>query len=239
MKKIYICGDSFGCPDLGWEFDPWPVQLQSKLGDSYQVINLSLSCASNVLIRVQIDKAIKEQADYVILLATTSTRYQGKVNDASGKFQDIYDRFKRIGQQDIDDDDRDLACYSIYSLNDSCVFEKDDIRVLKEYHSRLFDLDLEILNNQYVIESSLYTLRENTIPFIFDQGGFENPIFGYVKNQCYFKNFENQRSDINQWTVSDLVPKSTMAHKHITDQEIHTMTAEYYCQNIVDFFQKK
>ena len=60
MKKIYICGDSFGCPDFGWDIDPWPVILQHQLGNEYEVINLSISCASNFLIRVQVDKAITD-----------------------------------------------------------------------------------------------------------------------------------------------------------------------------------
>jgi hypothetical protein len=238
MKKIYICGDSFGCPDFGWEFDPWPVILQQRLGTEYNVVNLSISCASNFLIRIQVDKAIKESADFVILLGTSSTREQGKVKDRPAHFVDIYDRFRKIGQKDENKLRRDLACYSMVSLNDTCEFESADVAVLKEYYGKIFDLDLEIQKNQYVIESSLYTLRENAIPFLFDQGGFENPIFGNAREQEYFPNFNAQKTEINQWTVANDLPKSNRLHFHIVDQPTHQNIADYYCQKLVAFFKK-
>jgi hypothetical protein len=238
MKKIYICGDSFGCPDLGWNIDPWPVLLAKQLGDSYKVSNLSLSCASNFLIRVQVDKAIEELADFVILLGTSCTREQGKLKSKIKVHNSIYDRFSKVGQVDHDEITRDLACYSMHSLNQSCVFGHDDVTVLKDYHSRLFDLELAVQQNQYIIESSLYTLKENNIPFLFDQGGFENPIFGNVSNKKYFTNFDEHKSLINQWSVADKLPKSNKTHFHILDQKEHGKIADYYYQNIVAFFKK-
>jgi hypothetical protein len=238
MKKIYICGDSFGCPDFGWEIQPWPVMLQNLLGNDYRVVNLSISCASNFLIRVQVDKAIKESADFVILLGTSSTREQGKVKNRPAHYSDIYDRFRKINQQDAEQDNRDLACYSMVSLNDTCEFEAKDVSVLREYYSVVFDLELEIQKNQYIIESSLYTLREYNIPFLFDQGGFENLIFGNVCKQEYFSNFEQYKTQINQWTVASRLPNSNRYHFHIIDQPTHEDIANYYCQNILDFFKK-
>lgn len=238
MKKIYICGDSFGCPDFGWTFDPWPVILQHLLGNDYQVINLSISCASNFLIRVQVDKAIKESADFVILLGTSSTREQGKVKNIPPQYDNVYDRFRKIGQEDSDRFRRDLACYSMVSLNDTCEFEPKDVSVLQEYYGVVFELDLEIQKNQYIIESSLYTLREHDIPFLFDQGGFENPIFGNVREQDYFANFKQYQTLINQWTLASMLPDSNRYHFHIVDQPTHQDIANYYCQNILDFFKK-
>ena len=145
MKKIYICGDSFGCPDIGWSFNPWPHLLAAHLGDNCTVTNLSICCASNLLIRMQVDQAITHQADFIILLGTTCTRSQGRVQQVSKPGINIYDRFVRIGDQNDDVSQRDLACYSIHSLNETCVFDKDDIASIKDYQSRLFDLDLAIL----------------------------------------------------------------------------------------------
>jgi hypothetical protein len=166
MKKIYICGDSFGCPSIGWRFDrPNP---------------------------------------------------------------DIYDRFVRIGDPTDNIKKRDLACYSIQSLNETCVFDQDDIESIKDYQSRLFDLDLAIYENQCIIESSLYQLTEHNISFVFDQGGFENPIFGNVRRTDYFSNFDRYKSKINQWTLSSYTPNTNIAHFHIIDPDIHAMIADYY-----------
>ena len=227
MKKIFVCGDSFGCPDLGWTIDPWPVLLAKALGSDYAVTNLSISCASNVLIRMQVDRAIASQANFVILLGTTCTRSQGRVRDAdySG---DLYDRFVRVGNTKDDANTRDLACYSIQSLNETCVFDKSDIAVIKDYQTRLFDLDLAIYENQCIIESSLHTLQQHHVPFVFDQGGFENPIFGNVRRSDYFSEFNQYRSQINQWTLSSYLPNTNMAHFHITDPAVHAQIAEYY-----------
>lgn len=238
MKKIYICGDSFGCPDFGWEFDPWPVILQNLLGNDYQLINLSISCASNFLIRVQVDRAITESADFVILLGTSSTREQGKVKDRPAHYNEIYDRFRKINQLDPDRLNRDLACYSMVSLNDTCEFDPKDVAVLREYYSVVFDLDLEIQKNHYIIESSLYTLREHGVPFLFDQGGFENPIFGKVRDKKYFSNFAQHKTLINQWTLASTLPDSNRYHFHIVDRPTHQHIASYYYQNILDFFKK-
>ena len=238
MKKIYICGDSFGCPDLGWTIKPWPQLLGNKLGFEYQIINLSISCASNFLIRIQVDQAIENRANFVILLATTCTREQGQVHQIKNPHLSIYDRFVKIGQDDPARDTRDLACYSLRSLDDTCVFDREHIHAIKDYNSRIFNLDLAIQQNQYIIESSLYTLRQNCIPFIFDQGGFENPMFGDVRKTDYFFEFDNNRSKINQWTLSTQLPKSKLPHIHIMDPVVHAQIADYFYQMIVAFFQK-
>jgi hypothetical protein len=233
MKKIYICGDSFGCPNIGWRFDTWPQLLSAQLGSDYTVTNLSICCASNLLIRIQVDRAIANQADFVILLGTTCTRSQGYVQKINQPNADIYDRFVRVGDKSDDVSKRDLACYSIHSLNETCVFDKDDISSIKDYQSRLFDLDLAIYENLCIIESSLHRLKEHNISFIFDQGGFENPIFGNVRQTNYFSNFNKYKSQINQWTLSSYSPDTNMAHFHITDPIVHAHIADYY-KTIID-----
>jgi hypothetical protein len=235
MKKIYICGDSFGCPNIGWRFDPWPQLLSTQLGSEYTVTNLSICCASNLLIRMQVDRAIANQADFVILLGTACTRSQGHVQKVNQPNADIYNRFVRIGDQNDDVGMRDLACYSIHSLNETCVFDKDDITAIKDYQSRLFDLDLAIYENKCIIESSLYQLTEHNIPFIFDQGGFENPMFGNVRRTDYFSRFNKNKSKINQWTLSSYSPNTNMAHFHITDPTVHAQIADYYTTTIDQF----
>jgi len=232
MKKIYICGDSFGCPELGWEFDPWPVLLSKQLGKEYTVNNLSISCSSNLLIRIQVDQAIADQADFVILLCTASTRNQGTVKQLKNKNHRLYDRFVRIGQTDSSNHTRDLACYSIKSLDDTCVFAPDDINSIKNYQTRLFDLDLAIYENQCIIESSLNALQQSNIPFVYDQGGFENPMFGDVKKTDYFLKFNQYMSEINQWSLTKTLPISTRAHFHITDHNVHKTIADYFYKKI-------
>lgn len=232
MKKVYICGDSFGCPDLGWKFDPWPILLSKRLGNNYALTNLSICCASNLLIRIQVDQAVLHQADFVVLLGTTCTRSQGHVQSVDQPNDNIYDRFVRIGSTDSNHATRDLACYSLRSLDDTCAFSSDDVKSIKDYQTRLFDLDLAIYESQCIIESSLHTLKQHSIPFVFDQGGFENPIFGNVRRTDYFLDFDDYKSKINQWTLSSYASKTNTGHFHITDPTLHVQIADYYYNTI-------
>lgn len=233
MKSVYICGDSFGCPDLGWPITPWPTRLQTMLGRNYIVNNLSISCASNLIISLQVDRAIASKADYVILLCTSSTRSQGQIGTKK-QYSDLLDRFVKIGTHDLDLKKRDLACYSLHSLDESCVFTPDYQVLISNYQSRLFDLDLEIYHNQCIIESMLNRLINNNTNFLFDQGGFENPIFGKVNQQKYFAEFDQYRSDINQWTIAAELPTVALTHFHILDESVHNNIANYYADKIID-----
>ena len=231
-KKVYICGDSFGCPDLGWNIDPWPILLQEKLGNLFEVINLSISCSSNLLIRAQVDEAINNCADYVLLFGTSSIRYEGKLEEEK-THKTLYDRFYRIGQDDTDSNTRDLACYSIASIDDTCVFSNDSKRTIQEYQKKLFDLDLAIYTNKCNIESSLYKLKFKNIPFLFDQGGFENLNFNNVKTKNYFEEFNEYRSDINLWDIAFNTPMhNPKNHFHIDDPHTHSYIAQYFCNKI-------
>lgn len=231
-KKIYICGDSFGCPPLGWHIDTWPELLAKQLGADFSIINLSISCASNLLIRIQVDRAIQQKADFVIVLATSCTRSQGSTKRTETKHTDIYDRFAKVGEKDPAFDSRDLACYSIMSLDETCVFSHDDISCIKNYQSRFFDLNLAIVENQYLIESSLAALEHSRIPFLFDQGGFENPMFGDTRSSEYFSRFSQYKSELNQWSEYSKLGASGVPHLHIVDQSVHEKIAGYYCQEI-------
>jgi hypothetical protein len=183
---------------------------------------------------MQVDCAIGAGADFVIFLATSCTRGQGRIQQLAEYGSNIYDRFVRIGESDPDQESRDLACYSIPSLDDTCVFSQDNIKSIKDYQSRFFDLDLAIYENQCIIESSLHALVHYGLPFVFDQGGFENPVFGNIKPKNYFAAFNQHRSQINQWTLCSTLPKSPQPHLHIVDPAVHKNIAEYFYQTIVD-----
>ena len=75
----------------------------------------------------------------------------------------------------------------------------------------------------------MYSLIQNDIPFLFDQGGFENPIFGDV-SKSYFQQFDDHRSEINMWTLAARF--SGQRHKHILDTKTHENIAQYYYQKI-------
>jgi len=230
MKTVYICGDSFGCSDIEYPTTPWVELLRDQLSNC-NLHNLSRVCASNLHIRLQVDRAIANKADFIIMLATTCTRGQGKIGWQKKINANLIDRFYTIGGPDQDNINKDLACYSINSLDETCVLNDRQIQIVRDYINHVFDLDLEIFQNKCIIESSLYALEKSQIPFLFDQGGFENPKFGVSLQKKYFTEFEHRRSEINLWSEFT----NTMRHRpyfHITDSEIHQRTANYYASKI-------
>jgi hypothetical protein len=237
-KKIYICGDSFGCLDPEFDTVAWPTKLGVALGNDYEVVNLSIVCASNLHIRIQVQQAIECHADYVIVLITSCIREQGLLHNNAVNSTDLLARFFKIGSNDEFNKNKDLACYSIHSFNETCVFDPADIELLKSYHTRFFDLDLAIFQNQAIIESALWSLRSHCIPFVFDQGGFQNTKFdSNIKPDQYFKEFIANRSEINLWNICTRTPHQRPYH-HMPNQAMHDMISEYYAQKISCYFKQ-
>lgn len=211
MKTIYICGDSFSTPDP--EYGPcWVDMLQDRVAGQAQVVNLSSVSASNLLISLQVKRAIEQQADFVVFHATTVTRGEVVVDDQS--HGDLLERFQQ----------QQLVSYSIFRPYRSAL-NKTHQQQIENFHGRYFDLDLAIHRDQCIIESSLYRLVSSGIRFLFDQGGFEHVKFTKSR-QKYFEDWKQYRSAVNLWDYSDTIEERP--YFHIQDQHIHQEVAEYY-----------
>ena len=140
---IHICGDSFATSDLRSTIIPWHEQLDCK---SYGKVG-----ASNTMISQQVDTAIQSGADFIIVLFTSSARFE----HASGP-------------------------YSVQNLY-TAGLNQTQRRIVKEWAVELFDLDWEIYRNKCIIEGVLARLKNSGISFLFDQGGFEHPKWGIDK----------------------------------------------------------
>lgn len=191
---IYICGDSFGVPDA--DYGPMWVD---HLGMHRPVMNLSRVCASNLMISQQLDIAIEQRAEFVILLCTASTRGQTRSDNA-------------------------VVPYSIHSLDHTTPFNDRQLAILKNYTAEFFDLDLAIYENKCIIESMLSRLVDSNIPFVFDQGGFEHYSYGGVGT--YFTRYNQYRSKFNLWDYADV--RTHRPYYHITDAQVHLDVYRYY-----------
>jgi hypothetical protein len=228
MKQVFVCGDSFGSTDPDYKITSWTEQLAEQLQATHTLVNLSKVCASNLHIALQVDAAIERGADYIIYLATSSTRFDVELhsNQTSSR---LVDRFV-----DITDlhSAGDLTSYSSASLDHTTRFSNSQLKLLKEYHSHFSNLDLAIYTSKTIIEAVLNRLKYSGIPFKFDQGGFEHPSFG--GNHQYFKTFSSNRSSINIWDYVVGEPLAYRPYHHITDPAVHNLIAEYYFKQIND-----
>lgn len=195
MSQIYICGDSFCVSDD--EYGPCWVDFVAQ---SISTVNLAQVSASNLLIARQVDCAIQNNPDFIIVNFTSCTRgeklHQGKI-----------------------------VPFSFHTANTTTTpFSKSELTTLKEYFATFFDLELAIYQNKITIEHTLQKLTESGIPFLFDQGGFEHTKFGGLPG--YFKRFQKNRSDVNLWDYT--VTQQYRPYYHITDPKVHQQVAEYY-----------
>ncbi len=195
IEKVYICGDSFCVSDP--EYGPcWVDYLSQKRS----VTNLSRVAATNLMISMQVDRAIADGADFVIVQGTACTRSQTRYQGA-------------------------IVPYSYHTASETTTpFDRTKLNVLKRYYTEFFDLDLAIYENKCIIENTLQKLVHSGIEFLFDQGGFEHPSFGSTTQ--YFTQYSQYRSAINLWDYART--RDYRPYYHIVDDDVHQQVAEYY-----------
>jgi hypothetical protein len=220
LKQVYVCGDSFSTPDPEYG-TVWVDLLQHKLGEDYSIVNTSSVAASNLLVAVQVDNAIKNRADFVVIVATACTRSEALVQPATD--QALMTRFNR----------HELVSYSIFRPYRSHLNTQDQ-EAIYNFHLRYTDLELNIFRDHTLLLGTLTRLQQAGIPFLFDQGGFEHPSFGGSRR--YFEQFDAQRSALNVWdygTTQDERP-----YYHVKEPALHQQIADYYYTEITDYFDE-
>jgi hypothetical protein len=219
MKNLYICGDSFGYSDP--EYGACWVDILIKKLSNWQVTNLSRVCASNLQISTQVDHAIKQKPDYIIYLMTTSTRED--IPHTVASLKDMSQRYTNIADPSTD---TDLTSYSIFSLDNTTILSDSQLKLLTEYHKNFFDLDVSIYKSKLICEATLQHLVDSNIPFVFDQGGFENTNFTGASSTAYFENYIAHKSAFNLWDY--YTTKKHRPYYHIQDTDVHERVADYY-----------
>lgn len=192
--SVYTCGDSFHCSDQESTIVPWHEQ--------FECTSLGRVCASNLLISLQVEQAIKKQADFIIVGFTSSLRSELMF-------------------------DGELVPFSWLSLDETTPFDQATLDNLKQLFDQI-DLDTEVKRNQLIIEATLQKLVDSGIPFLFDQGGFEHKSYGGVGE--YFTKYDQYRSRVCLWDHAD--NRRLRPYFHITNQTIHTQIADYYTKII-------
>jgi len=198
--QIAICADSFGVSDP--EYGACWVDL---LAQKYQLKNFSKVSASNLLISQQVDLALGEKCDFIIVSFTSCTRGEKRHNGI-------------------------MEPFSYHTASElTTPFDSDDLRVLKEYFVKFFDLDQAIYLNKIIIEHTLDRLLTSGIPFRFSSGGFEHGSFGADPNN-YFVKYIKHHSTINLWDFART--REFRPFYHITDPVIHREIHDYYSGEI-------
>jgi hypothetical protein len=227
MKKIIICGASDCFLDPDFPNQSWMERLQAKLPD-YSVETLAVEGASNFFIRLQIDRAIEQQADYIIVNFTSSIREEIKFNDIEDD-RDLYDRFYRYHATK---EPTSLVCYSPATLDKTSILTTEQKQILKSYYVNFSNMDLSVQKNYYFIQNSIETLIKKKIPFKFSQGGFEHSSYmDDLLSNYSFEEYQTFQSKYNLWDYIDDF-KRARPYFHIDNPEITQEIADYYAKEI-------
>jgi hypothetical protein len=188
---IYVCGDSFGVSDPEYG-EGWMDQIGATT-------NLCQVSGSNLLIAQQVDRALAQGAQKIIVLFTSSTRSEKVENGRAIPF-------------------------SWHTANATTTpFSTNQLRILQEYFTEFHDLGLAIYTNQCIIQHTLGCLHKSGADYTWDQGGFEHPSMG---GRLYFEEYNSTRSDLCLWDYAHT--RQYRPYYHITDAQAHQDIATYY-----------
>lgn len=190
--------------------------------------NLSIQGASNFLIRLQIERAMQQQADFIIVNFTSSVREEGRYRDTvcSGE---LLDRFYRYH---LDHGRSDLMAYSPWHVDTNPVLTADQKQLIRHYSAEFTDIDLNVAKNYFLITGTLDRLIKSGTAFLFSPGGFEHTSYLHDRVSGYdFDEYQAWRSDHNLW---DHIRDFTRARPyfHIDDPMITQTIADYYLTKV-------
>lgn len=217
-ESVYVCGDSFNTSDKNYPGLSWYDKFSAKI--TRNVINLSSPCASNLLISLQVERAIQQQANFVIVGFTSVTR--SEVSFKPPATDNLLDRFYNLTTND--NQLCNLTCYTVWAPEDARALTTHQQQLVSKYNKEFFDLNLAIYKDSIIIDHTLQRLVHSKIPFLFDQGGFEHPSYGAT--DLYFINYNQYRSQYNLWDHCH-----TRGHRpyfHLVDPNITDQVANYY-----------
>lgn len=228
MKTVYICGDSFAVADPQYLDQYWVDLLQDQLGADVTIKNLGRVSASNLHIAMQVEHALGQRSDFVIVLATSSLRTDISLG-ATDNSLPLLDRYIDLTQVNSKNG---LVSTSISYLKNNNIFSTHQAELLRQFYTEFADTEVEVFKSKLIIESTLHKLKDSGVPFLFDRGGFEHPKFAGAKTQ-YFSEYCEFFSKINLWDYVTL-PLPLRPYYHITDPTVHQTIADYYSKKILE-----
>lgn len=226
--QVVVCGDSFNCDDTLYPGIHWTQQL-THLNPSIKITNLSVCGASNFLIHLQIDHAIKANPDFIIVHFTTSLRTHIKYK-SNKSLNDLWQRFYKLNSPNTTD--TDLISFPYSGIDIFTELNKSQQNLLKTYLLDFVDLDIARLENYYIINNGLNCLLDSEIKFMFSTGGFDHKAFLKSEEVPYqfpkFANFEVPVNLWDQWNAS----REIRPYFHILDKAVHYNLAKYYLEKL-------
>jgi hypothetical protein len=237
MKRVLLCGDSFGRIDVRFP----GLHFSEKLQDC-EVINLAQGGASNSMIQVQLHQGLQFSPTHVILLFTAQWRaeyniYLSGVDNSALKHCVPGNETDDWTVKNIKDFNQNTYTTSAYLRS-----KKLSKHIIDAYdnHMKYQHVDYETLRTYYMIVSMLDKLILMNIPYCFGLGGFAAD-YAECRDRILPVNYLNdelatrlnQSVDINLWDHADQSTNyATVPLHHVADDRIQTEFARQ-CEEIL------
>jgi hypothetical protein len=188
IKTLYTLGGSYMSIDIP------PMGTVTSFLDLYansqnlNHVSLARIGATNFMIRLQIDEAIKQQADYVILSTVPSDRIDIVLDHElqHGFFElknIVYRGYRCKSVQNIADQDNKILSDSIYNaMNIRLELSKDQKRAVQSYIADLHNASLQRQRDYYMISDGLHRLQQHGIPFLLIPDCMEHLDWSWVEH---------------------------------------------------------
>ena len=176
MTTLYSLGCSFMSSDTRWEGE---TSFLDQYADyhAWQHINLARPGATNFCIHLQIERAIQDSADYVIVGATSSDRIDIPCNNYRQNLPIRLDLIHYADYYAVSEKwaNATHACIVSDTLNNVISNTYTDIDqtkkdTVKQYLRDIYNFDIEDRRNYYIIRDGLRELDQAGIPYLFIPG---------------------------------------------------------------------
>lgn len=196
MKKLVICGDSFNAVSKTLSGTHYSELLADRLG--WQLMNYARRGCSNGGIRLQIQEAIKQKADFVIVVPTGWDRMEIPVRDnfyrapantikkwgnllqdfLLDKSRSAYDPDVGINNINYDPAQTDHMIFeTIFSLAENCGHEyrthqltNEKTEAIQQYINHIYDSGWKQQIDKWIISDGVCQLHGRSIPFSIERG---------------------------------------------------------------------
>jgi hypothetical protein len=187
-KTLYTLGGSFMSIDIP------PMGNVTSFLDLYanhrglRHTSLARVGATNFMVRLQIDEAIKNHADYVILSTVPSDRIDIVMDPEldHGFFElknIVYRNYRCKSVQNIADQDNKIFSDSIYSATKVRMeLTKDQKRAVQIYIADIHNSSLQRQKDYYMISDGLHKLQQHCIPFLLIPDCMEHMDWSWVEH---------------------------------------------------------
>lgn len=245
MKSVFICGDSFCCPDPNYPGFSWVERLQKQLPE-VEITTLASPGATNFLIAAQIEKAITADPDFIIVTTTGTLRFEtntdcyikgpqraifekklfevtANCNDLSIEnfYQYFHNRTQPLSSEKF-------RCYSLAGIKSLAEDNPAKYQLLNRFEHNWF-AEIEFVKSILLIEGALLKIKASKIPLLVQLENMTFNLWPKLKTCKWIDADEISSIKFDSFKWADDLADPVF---HIERSEDHQTIADYYAEKI-------